>query len=212
MPFCVETSRYWLGIFFFTLAFMSVHRFSVYVPTQEQCTELICDLFFAILSIAPTTEYITQAKIQRYHNSFATTPNLIGRASQQTALCCYFDYLVRLTNLFNTMWWNHRRVPDSTQHQDKIACVIEDNRCSDYLLINTQRLMYLSEDNPEYNNQARNPDNSLPFCHKEKLITRFELVTSSLPIMPKFAPAYCSFRLFLLWNLHEHWLYISDLL
>ena len=34
----------------------------------------------------PTTEYITQAKIQRYHNSFATTPNFIGRASQQIAI------------------------------------------------------------------------------------------------------------------------------
>ena len=132
--FAWTTTGYWLGIIFL-----------LHLPLCQYIGFCLCpDIrvnsntnhsFYSF----PTTEYITQAKIQRYHNSFATTPYSNGRASQQTSYsCCYLDYLVRLANLFNTMWWNHRRVPDSTQHQDKIACVIEDNRCSDYLLINTQ--------------------------------------------------------------------------
>ena len=65
---------------------------------------------------------------------------MVERANR-SPFCCYLDYLVRPQNLFNTMWWNHRRVPDSTQHQDKITCVIEDNLGRDYLLIATQQYL-----------------------------------------------------------------------
>ena len=80
MPFCVESTRYWLGIIFL-----------LHLPLCQCIGFCLCpDIrvnsntnhsFYSF----PTTEYITQAKIQRYHNSFATTPNLIGRASQQTS-------------------------------------------------------------------------------------------------------------------------------
>ena len=123
MPFCVETIWYWLGILFL------LHLPLFLCIGSRLCADIrVNSNAKHSLYSFPTTEYITQAKIQRYHNSFATTPYSNGRASQQTSYsCCYLDYLVRLTNLFNTMWWNHRRVPDSTQHQDKITRVIEDN-------------------------------------------------------------------------------------